>query len=83
MELDQLRLIQKPMGSDFGYKLSPTLEALCAVATMATGRPAYLEYDYYQLITYTGKRAPVHSKVKMAADKDGKLLLKGKYWKWK
>lgn len=74
LELDQLRLIQNPMGSDFGYKLSPTLEALCAVATMATGRPAYLEYDYHQLITYTGKRAPVHSKVKMAADKDGKLL---------
>lgn len=74
LELDQLRLIQNPMGSDFGYKLSPTLEALCAVATMVTGRPAYLEYDYHQLITYTGKRAPVHSKVKMAADKDGKLL---------
>jgi aldehyde oxidoreductase len=74
LELGQLRLIQNPMGADFGYKLSPTLEALCAVATMATGRPAFLEYDYYQLITYTGKRAPVYSKVKMAADKNGNLL---------
>lgn len=71
---DKLRIIQNPMGGSFGYKLSPTLEALCAVATMATGRPAYLEYDYYQHITYTGKRSPVYMWAKAAADKDGKLL---------
>ncbi|NLK00163.1 MAG: xanthine dehydrogenase family protein, partial [Clostridia bacterium] len=74
LELDKLRIIQNPMGGDFGYKISPTLEALCAVATIATGRPAYLEYDYYQLLTYTGKRSPVSSKVKMASDENGKLI---------
>ena len=71
---EKLRIIQNPMGSSFGYKLSPTLEAFCAVATMATGRPAYLEYDYYQHITYTGKRSPVFMWAKIGADKDGKLL---------
>jgi len=71
---EKLRIIQNPTGSTFGYKLSPTLEAFCAVATMATGRPAYLEYDYYQHITYTGKRSPVFMRAKVGADKDGKLL---------
>ncbi|MGI6713276.1 MAG: molybdopterin-dependent aldehyde oxidoreductase [Bacillota bacterium] len=71
---DKIRIIQNPMGGSFGYKLSPTLEALCAVATIATGRPAYLEYNYYQSITYTGKRSPAYIYLKAAADKDGKLL---------
>ena len=63
-----------PQGGNFGYKLSPTLEAICAVATMATGRPCYLEYSYYQHITYTGKRSPAFTTAKAAADKDGKLI---------
>ena len=71
---EKLRLIMNPQGGNFGYKLSPTLEAICAVATMATGRPCYLEYSYYQHITYTGKRSPSFSTVKAAADKDGKLV---------
>lgn len=73
LEADQLRLIQNPMGGSFGYKLSPTMEALVAVATMATGRPCALRYDYYQQITYTGKRSPVYCDLKLAADADGKL----------
>jgi len=71
---DKIRIIQNPQGGNFGYKLSPTLEALCAVATLATGRPAYLEYNYYQFITYTGKRSPVYSNLKLACDNDGKML---------
>lgn len=71
---DKLRLVMNPQGGNFGYKLSPTLEAFCAVATMATGRPCYLEYNYYQHITYTGKRSPSFSKVRGAADKNGKLV---------
>ena len=74
LERDKLRLIMNPQGGNFGYKLSPTLEAICAVATMATGRPCYLEYSYYQHITYTGKRSPAFITAKGAADKDGKLI---------
>ncbi len=71
---EKLRLIQNPQGGNFGYKIGPTLEALCAVATMATGRPCYLEYNYHQHMIYTGKRAPCYSNMKVAADKDGKLV---------
>jgi aldehyde oxidoreductase len=71
---EKLRLIMNPQGGNFGYKLSPTLETFCAVATMATGRPCYLEYSYYQHITYTGKRSPAFITAKAAADKDGKLV---------
>jgi aldehyde oxidoreductase len=41
---------------------------------MATGRPVYLEYDYQQFMTYTGKRSPFFIDLKMAADKDGKII---------
>jgi aldehyde oxidoreductase len=71
---EKLRLIMNPQGGNFGYKLSPTLEAFCAIATMATGRPCFMQYSYYQHITYTGKRSPAHMELKAGADKDGKLV---------
>jgi aldehyde oxidoreductase len=74
LEPDKLRLVMNPQGGNFGYKLSPTLEAFCAIATMATGRPCYLEYSYYQHITYTGKRSPATIYAKAAADENGKLV---------
>ncbi len=58
IEPEKLRLVQNPAGGTFGYKFSPTMEALLGVACMATGRPVSLRYNYYQHITYTGKRSP-------------------------
>jgi aldehyde oxidoreductase len=40
LEPDKLVIVQNPTGATFGYKFSPTLEALVAAATMATGKPA-------------------------------------------
>ncbi|MCC7206564.1 MAG: molybdopterin-dependent oxidoreductase [Anaerolineae bacterium] len=74
IEADKLRMVQNPAGGTFGYKFSPTMEALLGVACMATGRPVYLEYDYQQFMTYTGKRSPWFIDLKMAADKDGKII---------
>lgn len=74
LEPDKLRLIQNPAGGTFGYKFSPTMEALLGVACMATGHPVYLEYDYEQYMQYTGKRSPWFIDLKLGADKDGKLL---------
>ncbi|MDD2215002.1 MAG: molybdopterin-dependent oxidoreductase [Eubacteriales bacterium] len=71
---EKFRIIQNNTGATFGYKLSPTNEALIGVAVMATGKPCYLEFDMHQTITYTGKRASSYSDIKMAADKDGKIL---------
>ncbi len=76
----KLRLIQNPAGGTFGYKFSPTMEALLGVACMATGRPVFLRYDYQQHITYTGKRSPFWMKVKYGADKDGKIVAMESDW---
>ena len=62
------------VGSTFGSKLGVTCEALLGVACTATGRPVFLNYDYEQQQTSTGKRSPFFIKLKMAADKDGRLL---------
>ena len=74
IEPEKLRIVQNPTGGTFGYKFSPTMEALLGVACMATGKPVFLCYDYYQHLTYTGKRSPFLFHAKMGADKDGKLL---------
>lgn len=72
---DKIAMISNPMGGTFGYKLSPTMEALLGVAVLATGRPAFLRYNYFQQMTYTGKRSPFHVKARLAADKNtGRLL---------
>ena len=54
---DKIVMIQNPAGGTFGYKLSPTSEALVGAAALATGRPVVLN-SYYQQMTYTGKRSP-------------------------
>jgi aldehyde oxidoreductase len=80
IELSKLRLVQNPAGGTFGYKFSPTLEALLGVACMATGRPVYLAYDYDQFIAYTGKRSPFFFNVKLGADESGRLLAMETDW---
>ena len=73
IDADKLVLAANPMGGTFGYKFSPTMEALVGAATMATGRPTLLRYDYRQQQQYTGKRSPFFINSKLAATKDGKL----------
>ncbi len=74
IELDDLIAVQNPAGGTFGYKFSPTMEALVGAACLATQRPVFLNYDYHQQMTYTGKRSPFFVNMRLAADKDGKLL---------
>jgi aldehyde oxidoreductase len=80
IEPEKLRLIQNGAGGTFGYKFSPTTEALLGVACMATGKPVSLVYDQYQNITYTGKRSPVDMKIRLGADADGKLIAMETDW---
>lgn len=77
---EKLAIIQNYAGGTFGYKLSPTLEALLGVATMATGKPVVLQYNYHQQQTYTGKRSPFWINLKYAADENGKLLAMESDW---
>ena len=73
VEPENMIMIQNPAGGTFGYKFSPTMEALVGVAALATGRPCFLQYTYKQQQQYTGKRSPFFTNVRLAADKDGKL----------
>jgi aldehyde oxidoreductase len=80
VELSKLRIVQNPAGGTFGYKFCPTLEVLVGVACLATGKPVYLEYDYEQFMTYTGKRSPFFIKLKFGADKQGELIAMESDW---
>jgi aldehyde oxidoreductase len=80
LEPDKIRMIQNPAGGTFGYKFSPTMEALLGVACMATGRPVSLTYDYSQYMNYTGKRSPFFTDLKLAADEKGKLVAMESDW---
>jgi aldehyde oxidoreductase len=80
IEPEKLRLVENPAGGTFGYKFCPTMEALVGVACMATHRPVYLEYDYQQFMQYTGKRSPFFVDLKLAADKNGKLIAMESDW---
>ncbi len=68
------------VGGTFGYKFSPTTEALVGAATMATGKPVFLNFNYYQQITYTGKRSPFFIDLKYGANKDGKIIAMESNW---
>lgn len=71
---DKFVLAANPMGGTFGYKFSPTIEALVGVAVMATQRPCVLAFNYHQQQQYTGKRSPFYTTIRFAADKQGKLV---------
>jgi len=77
---EKLRIIQNPTGGTFGYKFSPTMEALLGVAALATGKPVSLVYDQFQNITYTGKRSPANINIKLACDANGKLTAMETDW---
>ncbi|MDO4786677.1 MAG: molybdopterin-dependent oxidoreductase [Fretibacterium sp.] len=74
VEPEKLALVANPMGGTFGYKFSPTMEALVGAAALATGRPVFLKYDYRQQQQYTGKRSPFFTHMKLGAKKDGTLV---------
>lgn len=72
--MDKLRIVQNNAGGTFGYKFSPTNEAILGVAALVCQRPVSLLFNMYQSITYTGKRSPGFMHIKLAADEKGKLL---------
>lgn len=80
MKPEDVFIVQNNVGGTFGYKFSPTMEGLLGVATLATERPVYLEFDMHQQITYTGKRAPFWTTLKMGADKEGNIIAMESDW---
>ncbi|MFQ8888902.1 MAG: molybdopterin cofactor-binding domain-containing protein [Bilophila wadsworthia] len=61
-------MVQCNAGGTFGYKFSPTMEALIGVAVLATGRPATCATTTNSS-SNTPKRSPFFTTVRYAADK--------------
>ncbi|TEB04433.1 Aldehyde oxidoreductase [Pelotomaculum schinkii] len=74
VEPSKIRAIENPVGASFGAKMSTHTEALLLAALMATDRPVCLRFDFAEQMYFSGKRAACYFNVKMAADKNGKLL---------
>lgn len=72
--MDKLRIVQNHAGGTFGYKFSPTNEAILGAAAKIIGKPVSLVFNQFQNITYTGKRSPGFMNIKLAADENGELL---------
>ena len=72
--MDKLRIVQNHSGGTFGYKFSPTNEAILGAAAKILQKPVSLVFNQFQNITYTGKRSPGFMNIKLAADENGKLL---------
>ena len=72
--MDKLRIVQNHAGGTFGYKFSPTNEAILGAAAKIIGKPVSLVFNQFQNITSTGKRSPGFMNIKLAADENGKLL---------
>ena len=72
--MENLRIVQNHAGGTFGYKFSPTNEALIGAAVKILERPVSLVFNQFQNITYTGKRSPAFMNIKLAADENGKIL---------
>ena len=57
--LENMVMVQNPAGGTFGYKFSPTMEALVGAACLATGKPVFLRYDYHQQMTLHRQAFPL------------------------
>ena len=70
----KIRAIENPVGASFGSKMSTHTEALLMAAALETGRTVCLKFDYAQQSYFSGKRSGGYYNVKLAADKNGKLV---------
>lgn len=70
---DKVRVVNTAIGGGFGGKLELTTHALCAIATMKTGRPAKMVLTRAESIRMTTKRHPYSLKYKLGVTADGKI----------
>jgi aldehyde oxidoreductase len=70
----KIRVIQNNTGATFGYKIAVTNEAIIGACVLATGRPVYMRLNMKEHILRTPKRSPFLIKLRIGADKNGKLV---------
>lgn len=70
---DDVRVIQPPVGGAFGKREDVYAQIHVALAAFLTGRPVRTVYTREETFQVTQKRHPVRIKIKVGADKKGKL----------
>lgn len=70
---EEIRVINSPLGGGFGGKDELTTQAYVALMTYITKRPSKILIDREESFISYGKRHPMTIKIKMGANKDGKL----------
>ncbi|MDE3206756.1 MAG: xanthine dehydrogenase family protein molybdopterin-binding subunit [Acidobacteriota bacterium] len=76
LDLDATRIVVHPVpiGGDFGGKGSPMAAPLCVALSRLTGRPCRLVLRYSEDLTATNPRHPTTMRVRVGADRDGRLV---------
>jgi CO/xanthine dehydrogenase Mo-binding subunit len=74
LPLNKVRVVQMTTGGAFGGKIDVTTEILAALAALKTGRPVKVRFSREESMMISTKRHPVILKVRLGANKEGKLL---------
>jgi aldehyde oxidoreductase len=73
LSLNQLRVIQTPMGGAFGGKLDVSVGGILGLAALKLKRPVKIVYTRSETFAATPKRHPFSMRVKVGANRDGTL----------
>ena len=75
LEPDAVRVISEHVGGGFGSKGTPRPQAvLAALAARVTGRPVKVAVTRQQMFAMTGYRTPTIQRLRLGADRDGRLV---------
>jgi len=78
LEPERVRVISPHVGGGFGSKGTPRpLVVLAAMAARALRRPVKLAATRQEMFAYTGYRTPTIQRLRLGADRDGRLLAIG------
>ncbi|TDQ80657.1 xanthine dehydrogenase molybdenum binding subunit apoprotein [Dongia mobilis] len=71
---EAIRIVPTAVGGGFGSKLDLSVQPYLALAAWLTGKPVRLVYSRTESIATTTKRHPGRMRVKVGADRHGKLV---------
>ena len=74
LNVENVRVIQTPMGGGFGGKLDVSVGGVLGLAAWKLKKPVKLVYTRAETFAATTKRHPFFMKVKVGAKKDGTLM---------
>lgn len=74
MPVNRVRVIKTPVGGAFGGKQEVVIEPHCALMSLKTKLPVRLVLDRYDTMVATRTRAASAGRVKISADREGKIL---------